>query len=240
MIHIQSTTERNRAHHFDAASAMFGALDNGLSPRFTSMEEVLSGKFDANIRHDMYVGSTEFMREIFKKLNVDPRVPFNSPATPKHTVTIKDAKAILSDGKPLFVKPATQQKLFTGLVLRNAHFLNTYPDDAMVLMYTPFNAPILSETRVYVHNKKPMFIGNYSGDIWTFPTKEFVRQIINDVCKDFPVCYTIDVAVVTDDSLTQHVVEFNDMWAIGNYGMANDLYFALLKDRWTEIIKTGR
>lgn len=31
------------------------------------------------------------------------------------------------------------------------------------------------------------------------------------------------------------MVEFNDMWAIGNYGMANDLYFALLKDRWTEI-----
>jgi hypothetical protein len=32
------------------------------------------------------------------------------------------------------------------------------------------------------------------------------------------------------------VVEFNDMWAIGNYGVPNDLYVKALRDRYFEII----
>jgi hypothetical protein len=33
------------------------------------------------------------------------------------------------------------------------------------------------------------------------------------------------------------IIEYNDMWAIGNYGMPNDLYLQLLKDRYFEIVK---
>lgn len=33
-------------------------------------------------------------------------------------------------------------------------------------------------------------------------------------------------------------VEFNDMWAIGNYGIPNDMYLKSLKDRYFEIIKS--
>lgn len=237
MIHIQSVPDRNRADHFDAACAMFGALDSNLKPRFTSYEEVKSHKFDMTLRTDMYVGSVGFMREIFNRLGVDPRVPINTNVKPKYVVSIAEAKRILDEGKPYFVKPANTQKLFTGLVLHNSNFLNTYPDKELVLMYTPFDVKIKSESRVYVRNNKPVFVGNYAGDIWTFPDKEFVRGVIQDVCQPekFPCCYTIDVAVMEDG--TQRVVEFNDMWAIGNYGMANDLYFVMLKERYFEIIK---
>lgn len=196
MIHIQSTAERSHKSGFSTtARAMFGALDNGLSPRFTSMEEVLSGKLNTNIRHDMYVGLTEFMREILE-LNIDPSRSTQLPCPHRSTRSLSAVpKAILSNSKPLFVKPATQQKLFTGLVLRNAHFLNTYPDDAMVLMYTPFDTRPSYLRRGCMCTTKPMFIGNYSGTSGP-PRRRSSCVIINDVCKDFPVCYTIDVSRV--------------------------------------------
>ena len=36
------------------------------------------------------------------------------------------------------------------------------------------------------------------------------------------------------------VVEFNDMWAIGNYGISNDLYVRMLKERYFDIIKNKK
>lgn len=34
------------------------------------------------------------------------------------------------------------------------------------------------------------------------------------------------------------VVEFNDMWAIGNYGIPNDIYLRALRDRYFQIINS--
>lgn len=48
--------------------------------------------------------------------------------------------------------------------------------------------------------------------------------------KDFPIAYTIDIGIL--ESGENVVIEYNDMWAIGNYGIPNDLYLRLLKDRY--------
>ena len=79
MIYIQSNTERTLAHHFDCSCALYGAIDNAMDYRLTSFEEVASGKFDMLIKKNLFVGSTEFMREVFKRIGLnDVRLPMNS------------------------------------------------------------------------------------------------------------------------------------------------------------------
>jgi hypothetical protein len=33
------------------------------------------------------------------------------------------------------------------------------------------------------------------------------------------------------------IIEFNDMYAIGNYGLPNDLYLRMLRERYFEIMR---
>ncbi len=238
MIYIQSDKERKLPHHFDAACALYGAIEGALDYRLTTFEEVASGKFDALIRQRLFVGSVEFMREVFKRINLlDVRLPANSNR--KHQVmTLREAQIVWrAAGQKLFIKPV-EIKLFTGLVLDGVvhSCLDGLPEDTKVMAYEPFDSPIISEWRFYIHNHQVVDGHNYSGDCFKIP---FAGNVLNVVAanKDtFPCAYTIDMAVLQDESNV--VVEFNDMWAIGNYGMPNFLYLRLLKDRYFEIIST--
>ncbi len=66
MVYIQSDNDRKLPHHFDAACALFGAIDSGVDYRLTTFEEVQSGKFDSLIKKNLFVGSTEFMLDHMK------------------------------------------------------------------------------------------------------------------------------------------------------------------------------
>ncbi|MBK7362676.1 MAG: hypothetical protein IPJ01_10310 [Micavibrio sp.] len=116
MIYIQSNTERTLPHHFDCSCALFGAIDSAMDYRLTSFEEVSSGKFDMLIKNNLFVGSVEFMREVFKRIGKnDVRLPLNSDR--EHIViTLEEAYIRVSEGDKLFIKPI-EIKLFTGLVL---------------------------------------------------------------------------------------------------------------------------
>ncbi len=238
MIYIQSNKEKTLPHHFDVACAMYGAIDRGLDYRLTSFEEVEIGKFDLLIRKHVFVGSVEFMTEVFKRIGKSPRVPINSDRE-SETMLLLDAKERIRNGEELFIKPK-QIKLFTGCVF-DRWFLNTldpYPDDTEVLVYEPFKYPILSEWRLYVHNGKVVDARNYSGDFRVIPDWDLVETRIKGF-KDFPISYTADIAVLETPDGFQHneIIEFNDMWAIGNYGMDNSLYLRMLRDRYYEITR---
>lgn len=70
MIYIQSNSEKNLPHHFDAACAMYGAIESGCDFKLVSYEEVKSGKFDSLIRSRLFVGSVEFMNEVFSRIGL--------------------------------------------------------------------------------------------------------------------------------------------------------------------------
>lgn len=236
MIYIQSDSERKLPHHFDAACALYGAIDCGEEFRLTSIEEVMSGKFDALIRSKLFVGSTEFMREVFKRIGLtDVRVPSNSNRD-FELITLGEAQAKAKSGTKLFIKPV-EIKLFTGLVLDEMEYvsLNGLPSETIVMAYQPFNSRLVSEWRVYVHNHKMVDSRNYSGDYTQNINYAYVNAIImKNQPHGFPSAYTIDIGVL--ESEENVVVEFNDMWAIGNYGMPNDIYLDLLKTRYFQIV----
>ena len=235
MIYIQSNSERTLPHHFDAACALYGAMDSGMDYRLTSFEEVESGKFDNLIRRNLFVGSVEFMREVFKRIGLSfVRLPMNSNR-PSEIITLAEAHKRVAAGDKVFIKPL-EIKLFTGLVLDGATYscLNGIPEDTKVIAYKPFITPLVSEWRVYVHNHKMIDSKNYSGDFKRIPRYDYIDDLIERNIHTFPCAYVIDRGVF--DNREDAVIEYNDMWAIGNYGLPNDLYLRMLKDRYFEIV----
>ena len=242
MIYIQSNKEKTLPHHFDAACALYGAIDSACDYKLVTFEDVASGKFDLLIKNNLFVGSVEFMREVFGRVGLkDVRLPQNSNRE-SEIITLEDALLRASSGKRIFIKPV-EIKLFSGFVLdgANYYFLNDLPKDTMVYAYKPFNEKILSELRIYVFNNKIEDVRNYSGDpkISLFPMQyEYIQEHIIDKNKNsFPSTYTIDVAILNSPNRHMEVVEYNDMWSIGNYGVPNDIYLKMLKNRYLQIIK---
>lgn len=249
MILIQSDNDRKLPHHFDAACAMYGAIENCEQFRLTSFEEIESGKLDMMLRVNTscVVGSTEFMREVFKHIGkTDVRLPRNSNR-PSEIITLTEAHQRVANGKKLFIKPIeAKQYGISGLVLDGAKYtiLNDVPGETLFYAYEPFSKKLISEWRIYVHNHKMVDARNYSGDYCAIINPTYVNHVINQNKSDFPIAYTIDIGIFEDltsvadyREMENVVIEFNDMWAIGNYGIPNDLYLRLLKDRYSQIIR---
>ena len=235
MIYLQSDSDKKLPHHFDVACAMYGAIDTAQSYKFVTFEEVESGRFDNLIRNNLFVGSVEFMNMVFSRIGLsDVRLPENSNRE-FETITLKQAKDRSKSGEKLFIKPF-DIKLFTGFVIDESIYtsISNIPDDTKVMAYKPFYSPIESEWRCYIYRDKVIDIRNYSGNIFTFPDEIELLEVVYKNEDKFPTAYTIDVGIL--ESGENVVIEYNDMWAIGNYGMDNETYLKLLRSRYFEIV----
>lgn len=236
MIYIQSNSERTLPYHFDSACALYGANESNLKYRLTTFKEVESGKFDMLVKSNLFVGSTEFMREVFKRIGLeDVRLPYNSNRK-SETITLKTAYERVANGDKLFIKPK-EIKLFSGLILDGMNYscLCDKPLETLLFAYAPFESELVSEWRLYIQHNKIIDSRNYSGDFMISPNYEYATTVIAENKKTFPCAYTIDIGIL--ESGENVVVEFNDMWAIGNYGIPNDIYLTALKYRYFEIVR---
>jgi len=238
MIYIQSNSERNLPHHFDAACALYGAMDEGNSYRLTTYEEVASGKFDTLIKTNLFVGSTEFMQMVFSRAGKENvGVPFNSNRV-EEIQTLGEAKKRIKSGEKLFLKPV-QIKLFTGFVHDGFDYscIRDLPDSTEVIVSDPFKSKIRSEWRIYVSSLSIKDSHLYSGDFRATPDYTAIEHLIDsNFVIGFPTCYTIDVGILENGN--QVVIEYNDMWAIGNYGVPNSDYLRMLKNRYFQIMNS--
>lgn len=236
MIYIQSNIEKTRPHHFDVACAMYGAIDNCQDYKFVTYEEIESGRFDNLIRTNLFVGSVEFMRKVFSRVGLkDVRVPINSNR--QHRVMkLGDVKRLAKEGQKMFIKPF-EIKLFTGFVIDESVYssIANIDDNLDVMVYDVFDSQIESEWRCYIHMNRIKDIRNYSGDFFKVPNESYIKSVIDENRTNFPISYTIDIGVLENGENV--VIEFNDMWAIGNYGMDNSDYLSLLRQRYFEIIR---
>jgi hypothetical protein len=248
MIYIQSNKECTLPHHFDAACALYGAIETAQNYKLVTFEEVESGKYDKLIPLNLFVGSVEFMREVFKRVGITPESILNSDRN-HIRVPLSYVRENILNGVNIsyFVKPF-QQKLFSGLVVDKYSIssLKQFSDDLEVMVYGVL-PKILSEWRVYVHFNKIVDLKNYSGDFTIFPDKNFINEKISLFSNKLPSTYVMDVGVCLNDDpyistpnsdkIKNVIIEFNDMYAIGNYGIPNDLYVNMLRTRYFEIIR---
>lgn len=136
---------------------------------------------------------------------------------------------------PVFVKPI-EDKQFTGVVVRSPKDLigcgiQGVNQDVYCSEIVKFEA----EWRCFVRYGHILSVRPYKGD-WR---KHYDYKVIENAVKDFtsaPVGYAIDFGL-TDDGRTL-LIEVNDGYALGCYGMFYIDYAKLLSARWAELTET--
>lgn len=227
----------------DVLKALEGFEHLGFNTVGFTLEEVVSGKLDVKAERSPFVGSILGMSVLLKSIGKYPE-PVDFPESILRSgLLCRDVskmklyefcESIGRAGKPMFIKPV-KTKLFHGrLVSKLEHLRDIASEDCEVLVSDPID--IVSEHRVFVHNKKMVYSCNYSGDFRSNPDLSYVGNLV-DIYKEQPVAYTIDVAVLKNGKTT--VVEFNDFWAIGSYGLHCIEYAQMLLDRYQEITSLG-
>jgi hypothetical protein len=236
MIYLQKDSNRELPHHFDVSCAMYGAMDTGQDFRLITYDDLISGKFNKLVTsNNLFVGSVEFMRVVFQIAGVeDPRLPMNSDR--KHSIqTLGEIKRLAQLGQKFFIKPF-DIKLFTGFVIdqmQNTSISNV-PEETRVMVYDVFDQPIESEWRCYINDHRIEYLANYSGNLYVSIDSSYLEKIIQNNRNTFPSAYTIDIGVLSGGQNV--VIEYNDMWAIGNYGLSNDVYVRMLRKRFKELL----
>ncbi len=136
---------------------------------------------------------------------------------------------------PCFIKPYKHIKAFTGIIVYNQKEAKLFTQDFKDSVSCQEIVEFESEYRVYIHKDRGILgIKHYLGDPYITPDKSFVDEIYNlskiNLTQN---SYTLDIGI--DDKGINYLIEINDGWAVGNYGLDPVDYFSFVKARWLQI-----
>ena len=200
---------------------------------FEDIEEVPVSKFN------IVVAYIEDTNKYLTKLGLSKKISLNIPAElipyagrEIRYMTMGEFK--LDKQLPVFVKPNRYAKEFVGGVITKESskqmFFNDITDDTPVLVSEIVD--FVSEYRGYVINGELKGIKYYLGDFRVFPDMKVVDAAIADY-KTAPAGYSIDFGITSDGRTL--LVECNDGFSLGNYGLEDTTYSTLLTKRWLEM-----
>jgi len=139
---------------------------------------------------------------------------------------------------PIFVKPNAIAKEFVAGVMFTPEDVVTIhkevPDDMPVM--TSEVVDFISEYRCYVIKGELVGILFYLGDLRVFPDVKIIDAAIADF-KSAPAGYSLDFGITSDGRTL--LIEAQDGWSLGNYGLEDKEYTKLLSSRWLEILKNN-
>lgn len=150
---------------------------------------------------------------------------------------IYDLFTLNENPEPLFVK-SYEQKHITGFVCRNFQdfFRNCGGMDYSKKVYISEVMDIKAEFRTYIHQHNIITSLRYKGDYDKAPNKEVVESMLYKLRNThMPVAYTIDVGILSNGKTV--LIECNDGFALGNYGLPARKYAEMNRDRWYQMIQ---
>lgn len=148
--------------------------------------------------------------------------------------TMGEARRRVENGRAVFVKPlASDLKRFTGQPLRKfSDLVSTahVPDETEVecAEITRF----VSEFRTFVLHGRVIGLRHYGGDPLRLPDVNVIQAMVSRY-RQGPAGYALDVGVVEDGRTL--LVEINDSYATGAYGLAPALYASFIEARWEQL-----
>lgn len=231
------------------------------TPVFRASLEMLKNIFDFKIelqRGDMMpVGSVEFVREVFKIMDIEE--PEFKPYPEAldlflfRNLSIKSVSYIRTMVKdryklPLFLKPLVTKK-FNGFILDPLKAMKEYNDHDKEqlliletlsykdLVYVSDCVEFQSEYRYYVDKNTILGYTRYDSDGLDNapePNSKIVLEMIRTFNYQNP--YALDVGVLKNGQTC--LVECNDAWALGLYGhsLSPRVYLEFLGNRWKTIV----
>lgn len=136
---------------------------------------------------------------------------------------------------PVFVKPM-EGKLFSGcLALSDKDLIGKAAPGTDFPVYYSEPLKIETEFRCYIRYNQILDIKRYKGTLNTFYNYDTICSAVKDYTTA-PAAYAMDFGVT--DSGATILVEVNDGYSLGNYGLDSLLYAKLLSARWAELTNT--
>lgn len=134
------------------------------------------------------------------------------------------------------VKPV-QQKLFGGFVFdpldpRSRLAVAAYPDDTPC--YSSEEVDFISEYRCFFRQGAPVGVKHYRGDSFVALDKPTYNRMAKACKNHMPAAYVLDMGVTADGRTL--LIESNDAYAVGSYGLNSLTYARFLEARWVEIM----
>ena len=194
-----------------------------------------------------HVGVSGYIGDVHRALTRLGRpIPVNVdyPGPLRHTLGRTIRRGLLGEVRasntPVFIKPV-QHKEFTGMVWYNRaedrRKIVTQPDDVEVWIsdFVYFRA----EFRSYILRDKVLDVRIYKGDWSLAPDRKVVEEAVElmALVKQAPLAYCLDWGV--DEKGRTLLVEMNDSFAFGHYGLNPALYSRMLSARWYEMACDG-
>lgn len=197
---------------------------------FTTNEEL-----DKREAGDIVVGGILMMSHVLSQNGIIPgeyNYPDELEAYRGRRIWSTKVSDLKNEELPVFIKPV-DEKAAEGIVVRSwedAAEYGSLDPNAEVLCSEVVN--FVSEWRCFVRYGKSVGIQYYYGD----EKAECNRSVIECAVKDYKTCpagCSLDFGV-TDDGRTL-LIEVNDGFALGCYGLPDTEYAKLLAARWAEL-----
>jgi len=228
--------EKNgRPINVDIQNAIDGAEYNNYEVIPFTFQDVLCGNYDREVQANLFVGSINTMSFIFSKIGFKQNLDLPEELFPfisRKISIMKCSEAIKN--KNIFIKPV-KTKLFDGVVFSENGQKSYFRDYMDEECYVSELIEIISEYRVFVSDSRIIYSANYSGDFMKNINYGYVKALVLNM-KHKPISFTIDVALLKNGK--SELIEINDFWSIGGYGLYCEDYFKMLKNRYFEILNS--
>lgn len=207
--------------------------------------QTLDDIYDEVTKEDIVIDYIDQCETIFRKFGVDHQCVEDYPECLKkymgRNIWQDTINSISADEKKWsagwFVKPV-KSKAFTGKVIKSIPDLmgcGSSQEDYEVICSEALD--IKREWRCFIYYDEIYDIRPYTGDYhYTYDPK-----VIDNMLSDFrkwdnrPAACSIDIGVTADHKTI--LIECNDAYALGSYGLVDYKYARFISARWAQILK---
>jgi len=188
---------------------------------------------------NIFLGSIQFIQGALAKLNRSIPDPLDYPESLEkflgRKIEVSTMDEIASDPSKwnVFVKPKGVTKKFTGRLIRGTKDLVGCGD---INMNTPIwvSQPVqfIAEWRVFIRYRTVLGVKQYKGD-WRAQYDYKIIEEAVELYENQPAGFALDFGLTQEGKLL--LVEANDGFGLGNYGLFYVDYAKLLSARWSEL-----
>ena len=205
--------------------------------------DLLEGRLDDDLLRDkentLVYGAVAVVRDALSRLSVAAPPNLDFPPMLKaffgraiYEGTMGEIRKLESENPerlPLHVKPRDRHKLFKGTLVRG--FADLIPisgvDDSEPIIIQE-SVVLQSEWRATILRGEIVNVANYKGDPLSFPDRSTMLNAV-EAFQERPIGFAMDWGI-TDAGQTI-LVEVNDGYALGNYGVRGHQYTAMIECR---------
>ncbi len=227
----------NIENEFDTinmAAAYYGFMNRGweiIKFKENSLPQGLS-------REDVVVGKIDDVKIALKNLGCIPPKELDYPEDLKdlygRKIWREKLHNIANDEStwPVFIKPYNG-KQFTGRLITSIKDLIGCGSQQVVDIWCSSPVKFVAEWRCFVCYGKVMDVRHYKGT-WEKHFDPSVLKYALELYKNQPASFTVDIGL-TEKGETL-IVEVNDGYSVGTYGLQPHLYCKFLSARWSEMV----